>query len=130
MISRFSRGAFATLSIVLLGILPGVAAQPDSQSLAQRGQGAFEKGAFTQAADDWHKAVDLFRSQGNTNAEIRTSVSLAGAYESLGQYQSAVQILDGALTRAREAQDRSLIAFVEWKLGAALILTQESERAD
>lgn len=82
------------------------------------------------AADDWQKAAEGFRSRGNPNAEIRASVSLAGAYQSLGQYQTAVQLLDGALARARETQDRSLIAFVEWKFGAALILTQEPERAD
>src|SRR5436190_18939758 len=108
MISRLSHRICAGLGMVLFMTLAGMslqAAQSDSQNLVEQGQHAFATGAFSQAADNWHKALELFRAQGNTNAEIRTSLSLAGAYQSLGQYQPAVQLLDKTLARTEATQD-------------------------
>ncbi len=104
-------------------------AQIESKNLVEQGQRAFETGAFGDAAADWQKALELFRNQGNTNAEIQTSVSLAGVYQAIGQHQSAVQILEQALAQAKQAKDRSMITLAGWKLGAALLMTQEPERA-
>jgi len=113
--------------LALLGATTGIGA--DSQALFDQGQRAFQIGAFSQAAADWQKAVEAFRSQRNTNKEILASVSLASAYQSLGQQRRAVQILEDALARAEITGDRSRIALVKGKLGAALILTQDKERA-
>ena len=101
----------------------------DARNLVDQGQQAFQNGAFSQAAADWQKAVESFRSQGNTNAEILTSISLASAYQSIGQQKRAVQILEGALARAEKAGDRLRVALVKGKLGAALILAMDSDRA-
>ena len=95
---------------------------------ACQGQRAFQNGAFSQAATDWQKAVDAFRSQGNTNAEIQTALSLASAYQAIGQQRGAVQLLQETLTRAERAGDHALVTLVKSKLGAGLILTLESER--
>jgi len=112
----------------LLCVATGIIA--DSRDLADQGQRAFQNGDFSQAAIDWQKAVDSFRSQGNTNAEILTSVSLASAYQSIGQQRRAVQALEDALGRAETTGDRSRVTWVKSKLGAALIMTLEAERAD
>src|SRR5438552_7818691 len=101
----------------------------DSRALVAQGQRAFRNGAFSQAAADWQKAVESFRSEGNTNAEILASVSLASAYQSIGQQRRAVQILEDALARAEKTGDRSRVTLVKSKLGAALIMTLEVERA-
>jgi CHAT domain-containing protein/uncharacterized protein HemY len=101
----------------------------DSRGLVDQGQRAFQNGAFSQAAADWQKAVESFRSQGNTNAEILASVALASAYQSIGQQRRAVQILEDALVRAEMTGDHSRETLVKSKLGAALIMTLESERA-
>src|SRR6266567_6488765 len=101
----------------------------DSRVLVDQGHRAFQNGAFSQAAADWQEAVESFRSQGNTNAEILTSVSLASAYQSIGQQQRAVQILEDALARAEKTGDRSRVTLVKSKLGAALVMTLETERA-
>lgn len=117
--------------LILLTALLGatVAAAANSVDLVERGQRACEKGAFSQAVTDWQKAVESFRRQGNTNAEIQTSLSLAGAHQSLGQQRRAAQILQDTLARAESSGDRSLVMLVKSRLGAALILTLESERA-
>ena len=115
------------LLLAWLGMSIAVVANP--QDLVDQGQRAFQKGAFSQAATDWQRAVELFRSQGNTNAEIQTSLSLASAYQSLGQQRRAVQILEETLVRAESTGDRARVTLVKSKLGAALILTLEAERA-
>jgi len=113
------------LLLALLCVADGLIAD----SLVAQGQLAFQNGAFSQAAADWEKAVESFRSQGNTNAEILTSVSLASAYQSIGQQRRAVQILENALASAEETGNRSRVTLVKSKLGAALIMTSEAERA-
>src|SRR5438477_1401128 len=115
------------LLLALLRVANGIIA--DSRVLVDQGQRAFQNGAFSQAAADWQKAVESFRNQGNTNAEILASVSLASAYQSIGQQRRAVQILEDALARAEKTGDRSRVTLVKSKLGAALIMTLEAERA-
>ena len=119
-----AKGLF--LLMALLCITLRTIANP---GLVDQGQRAFQDGAFSQAANHWQKAVDSFRREGNTNAEIQTSLSLASAYQSIGQQRRAVQILEEALVRAQNTGDRSRITLVKSKLGAALIMTLETERA-
>ena len=116
---------FATLLLV-----SNAWAGPDPQGLADKAQRAFQSGAFGQAAADWQAALAIFRSQGNTNAEILTSISLASAYQSLGQQRRAVEVLESTLTDAEATRDPSRMALVKSKLGAALLMTQEPDRAE
>jgi CHAT domain-containing protein len=73
--------------------------------------------------------LESFHRQGDTNAEILTSISLARAYQSIGQHRRAVQVLEQALTRAEQTGDGSCATLVKANLGAALVLTLEPERA-
>jgi CHAT domain-containing protein len=133
MISRLSQKKAARFGLALVITLVGMtleAAQTNSQQLVEQGQRAFQTGAYGQAAIDWEKAVEDFRSQGNTNAEIRTSISLASAYQAMGQLRRAVQILEDSLSQAAQTRDRSLITLAEWKLGAALVMTSEPQRGE
>jgi CHAT domain-containing protein/uncharacterized protein HemY len=125
------RAAFKRRLLLLLALLC-VASEviADARALVAQGQRAFENGDFRQAAADWQMAVESFRSQGNTNAEILTSVSLASAYQSIGQHRRAVQVLENALARAEKTGDRSRVTLVKSKLGTALIMTLEAQRAD
>jgi CHAT domain-containing protein len=105
----------------------GAALQP--KLLVEEGQRAFQKGDFSEAAVQWQQALEVYRKQGNTNAVIDTSVSLAAALQSAGQQRRAVEILTDALAGAEGTHDRSRITFVKTKLGAALVLTPETDRA-
>src|SRR5712671_5067688 len=95
--TKFSLLRCLLLLLALLRVANGIIA--DSRVLVDQGQRAFQNGAFSQAAADWQKAVESFRGEGNTNAEILTSVSLASAYQSIGQQRRAVQILEDAIAR-------------------------------
>ncbi len=124
------RTPFGQCSLLLLALL--CMANPvigDSRNLADQGQRAFQNGAFNEAAADWEQAVKTFRSERNTNAEILASISLASAYQSIGQQRRAVQTLEDALGRIEKAGDRSRVTLVKSKLGAALLMTLETERA-
>src|SRR6266496_5020055 len=105
--TQFSLLGCLLLLLGLLCVANGIIA--DSRVLVDQGQRAFQNGAFSQAAADWQKAVESFRSQGNTNAEILTSVSLASAYQSIGQQRRAVQILEDTLARAETMGDPSRV---------------------
>src|SRR5437016_4218172 len=125
--TKFSLLQCLLLLLALFWVANGIIA--DSAVFVDQGQRAFQSGAFGQAAADWQKAVESFRSQGKTNAVILASVSLASAYQSIGQQRRAVQILEDALARAEKTGDRSRVTLVKSKLGAALIMTLEVERA-
>ncbi len=127
--SKTTFALLACLSLLTTFLCAANGIIADSGVLVDQGQRAFQNGAFSQAAANWQKALESFRSQGNTNAEILASVSLASAYQSIGQQRRAVEILEDALARAETTGDRSRVTLVKSKLGAALIMTLETERA-
>jgi CHAT domain-containing protein len=120
-----ARSDRCVLLLALFGMALGAMANP----LVDAGQRAFQKGAFSEAAAHWQKAVETFRSQGNTNAAIQTSLSLARACQSIGQHRRAVQILEDTLARAEMTGDRTRVTPVKGKLGAALLMTREMDRS-
>jgi tetratricopeptide (TPR) repeat protein len=101
------------LPLALLATTIGAGA--NAPDLVDQGQRAYQTGAFSQAAAYWQTALESFRSQGDTNAEIQTSLSLASACQSIGQQRRAVQILEDALVRAEKAGNR--VNLVKSKLG-------------
>src|SRR5437773_1809304 len=58
----------------------GYAAVNNGQLLEQ-GQRAFDNGRFSQAAEQWQKALNSYRRQGDMEAVIRTSILLADGYQ-------------------------------------------------
>ncbi len=96
---------------------------------ATKGQRAPETGDASLSADSLEKALESFRKAGNTNAEVRTAVELAGAYQTLGQHRRAVQVLENALGRAEKSGQRSDTLRLRHQLGAALVMTLEFDRA-
>ena len=115
--------------LVLVGLRAANGVLGAGETYADQGHAVFAKGDFSQAAMDWQKAVDLYRRERNTNAEIRASLSLSEAYQSLGQHREALQVLEGALGLAEKAGNRSLVTLAKSRLGAALTMTLEPERA-
>lgn len=133
MISRLPLHTLATAGtawVLFMSAPAGRAAEVDSEILFKRAQTAFEAGSFSKAAADWASAAEACRSRHDTNGEVRASIALASAYQSLGQYRVAVPLLETALNRAGQTREQSLITLAKWKLGAALVMTQESQRAD
>lgn len=114
--------------LVLLSLLQAL--QADPTSLAEQGADAFRKGDFGQAIPHWEQAVEEFRRQGDRHAAVMTTLSLASAYQAIGHQRHAVEILEAALTQAEETALPSLVARAQGGLGAALVLTRETQRAD
>lgn len=130
-IARLSLRRRLAFGLILLVALVGVAqgALADTSALLDQAQRAFERGAFSLAAEDWQQAIGSFHNEKNRRAEILTSVSLATAYQAIGDQRLAVRILQDALDSAEKLGDRRIALTVKSKLGAALILTLDTERA-
>lgn len=124
-----ARSVFGTILLMSWCLGCQVEAAPDPEALVNQGQSAFETGKFSQAALNWEKALDAYRHQGNTNAQITTSLALAGATQALGQHKHAVELLQNALDLAQSSGNPSRVTLVKSKLGAALVMTQETQRA-
>ena len=95
----------------------------------EEGQGAFDKGKFSEAAEQWQRALNHYREQGNGRVKIRTSISLAAACQAIGQHRRAVQTLESALACAKSSGAPSQLPLLKSRLGAALTMTRERERA-
>jgi CHAT domain-containing protein len=108
----------------------GATAPLDNATLVEQAQLAADRGDDASAVGLWEKAAESLRHQGNTNAELSASMSLAEACQAIGQQRRAAQILESALARAEGTGDRSVICRVKARLGAALVLTQEAPRAE
>ncbi len=117
------------LTLVIACQALALCAATDPRTLVDEGQHSFEIGNFSQAAASWEKAVELYRRQGDTKSEISTLVILASACQSLGQHRHAVDLLESALDRANSGHEQALVPLVKSKLGAALLMTQETQRA-
>ncbi len=120
-------GLCLLILLAFIGVVRGTPA--DMPALVEQAQREFQRGAFSQAAEDWQTAIRSFHQQGNTRAEVLTQVSLAAAYQAIGDQRLAVRVLEDALASAEKGGDRAVALTVKSKLGAALILTLETERA-
>jgi len=97
--------------------------------LTDEGQRAYDKGRFSEAAEQWQTELDQYREQGNAEAEIRVSIALAGACQAIGQHRRSVRTLESALALAESSGAQSQLALLKSRLGAALTMTREPGRA-
>ena len=125
-----SRRWILRCSVLLLIAFHGlVHAAANNGQFVEQGRRAFNSGHFSQAAEQWQKAVNGFRRQNDIEAVVRTSIHLADAYEALGQYRRAVDVLEGALSAATSTKAPKQVLLAKSRLGAALVMTRELERA-
>jgi CHAT domain-containing protein len=130
------RGFSGRLAVPLCGLwllvasgLSPAAEVNDPIMFMEEGQRAFDKGKFSEAAEQWQRALNHYREQSNGEAEIRTSISLAAACQAIGQHRRAVQTLESALACAKSSGAPSQLPLLKSRLGAALTMTREWERA-
>lgn len=106
------------------------AAAADGPALVRQGESAFERGAFGRAAALWEQALAEFRGSGQSEQEVATTLSLAGAYQALGQHRRALPLLESAVERTRTPEGASRAALALARLGAALTMTREFDRSE
>jgi CHAT domain-containing protein len=98
-------------------------------SAAEDGRRAFERGAFSEAIARWRTAMETSSKRGDVDAEVEARVNLAEAHQAIGQHRRAVQILEQAVLRSDRSENRSVKAIARSKLGAALTMTLQLDRA-
>jgi CHAT domain-containing protein len=102
----------------------------DPLSFEERARTAFARGAFSEAASAWEQSLAAPDSQRPSEARVLTSVSLAGAYQALGQQRRAVQLLESTLNAAQQVPGQAQLPLVQARLGGALLLTLDLDRAE
>ena len=128
--SGFSRLVAIRLCGLWLLVFSSLApAAVSDHRLTDEGQRAFDKGRFSEAAEQWQTELDQYREQGNAEAEIRVSIALAGACQAIGQHRRSLQTLESALALAESSGAQSQLALLKSRLGAALTMTREPGRA-
>lgn len=96
---------------------------------SENAHAATQRGDFGQAVVHWQKALDQSRKKKDLSSEVGISISLADAYQSLGQLRNAIRVLEEARVKSERGGTRQEVTRIKAKLGATLSLTQESERA-
>jgi CHAT domain-containing protein len=106
-----------------------VSEDPSPEHNLTQGLRFYQSGAFEEAATNWLEAARIYKQQAKLLAHSTALVQLSRAYQALGQYRKALQILSEALESAKQTGDRSHIAAVLGSLGNAYLLTGASVEA-
>jgi CHAT domain-containing protein/lipopolysaccharide biosynthesis regulator YciM len=122
-----TKKAFAYVLAVALAAQVSAAT---ADSMLAEGRRAYQRGAFDEAASKWQKAAEEYGREGKAPAQIEAMIDLATAYQALGQQRRAVQILETAAQIAGKSGDRKSLTLVKSRLGAALLLTLQMDRAE
>lgn len=128
-LSRARAGWVLGLALLLAPSL-GIAADSSPPDPDQRARQAFDRGAFAEAAAAWERHLTQLDAHQRPADHILASVSLAGAYQALGQHRRAHQLLERTLASSQQAPGQPHLALVQARLGGALLLTLDLERAD
>ncbi len=126
---------FAGLIIIGINLFACIAKPMSPTPLAQaeqlfaQGLTRFEHGQFEQAIPLWQQAAQLYELTDKIKY-IQTVINLAEAYQQIGHYQSAVELLENkALTTAKALDDNKLLAAVHNSLGPIYFFLGQTNRA-
>ena len=91
---------------------------------------AFHQGHFEQAITHWSKAIDVFRTEDDTQKERDTIIHMADAYQALGRYPQALSHLKLALTSANTDNNVTLQASLSGSIGSVYLLSGAFQQAE
>jgi CHAT domain-containing protein/Tfp pilus assembly protein PilF len=121
---------FTTATVLALADLAQGTAESPAQTAMTRGRAAFDKGNFEAAAAEWESAAKQFARAKDNVSQVSSLVSLAGAYQSLGQHKLASDTLDSARGIATKAGDRAGILAVKSSFGSLLTAMRRDDEAE
>lgn len=101
---------------------------PDEQM--NQGTESFNKGHFAEAIRKWEDALKLYEKTRNTAGQIDALSHQAKAYQSLGRYEKAGEILRLAEAMAQETGDRMRLAMIMEGLGQVCQFTGQFDQAE
>lgn len=90
---------------------------------------AFERGAFSTALAHWKQAAELYKSSGNTPAQVEALVLSSQASLGLGQSKQALQSLELALGLAQKSGDPLVEAPILGHLGRTYLTMRQLPQA-
>ncbi|MDR4505448.1 MAG: CHAT domain-containing protein [Candidatus Scalindua sp.] len=96
---------------------------------SEQAQTSFHQGDFERAIANWAKAVNLYSEQGMEEKQIEAITRLSRAYESIGQYKSALKNLEHALVLSEKSGNLALIASCLGNIGNVYIATGNFDKA-
>ncbi len=98
-------------------------------SSMREGALAFERGAFSTALSHWKQAAELYKSSGNTPAQVEALVLSSQASLGLGQSKQALQSLELALGLAQKSGDPLVEAPILGHLGRTYLTMRQLPQA-
>lgn len=98
-------------------------------SSIREGALAFERGAFSTALSHWKQAAELYKSSGNTPAQVEALVLSSQASLGLGQSKQALQSLELALGLAQKSGDPLVEAPILGHLGRTYLTMRQLPQA-
>lgn len=101
---------------------------PADQLMAQ-GSAAFQRGQFERAVVVWQQASNRYAEEGKRNQQFDALLALSDAYQSLGQSQSALEVLELARTLIKDTEDDLRNAALLGSLGKAYWLSGATDQA-
>ena len=90
---------------------------------------AFERGAFSAALSHWKRAAELYKSSGNTPAQVEALVLSSQASLGLGQSKQALQSLELALGLAQKSGNPLVEAPIIGHLGRTYLTMRQLPQA-
>jgi CHAT domain-containing protein/Tfp pilus assembly protein PilF len=122
------------LALSITGILSitGVvdAAEPAANTLVERAQDAFRRGALEDAAMAWTEAARLYERQGDAARRQSALTRLGRLQSALGRYIEAAATLKTALQIAESSGDQARAAAIAAELGNVYIAVGPPETAE
>lgn len=98
-------------------------------SSMKEGAREFERGAFGTALSHWKRAAELYKSSGNTPAQVEALVLSSQASLGLGQSKQALQSLELALGLAQKSGDPLVEAPILGHLGRTYLTMRQLPQA-
>ncbi|CUS37113.1 conserved exported hypothetical protein [Candidatus Nitrospira nitrosa] len=98
-------------------------------SSMKEGAREFERGAFGTALSHWKRAAELYKSSGNTPAQVEALILSSQASLGLGQSKQALQSLELALGLAQKSGDPLVEAPILGHLGRTYLTMRQLPQA-
>jgi CHAT domain-containing protein len=100
-----------------------------AEQLRAQGLTRFERGQFEQAIPQWQQAAQLYEPADKIKY-LQTLINLAEAYQRVGHYQPALELLENkALTTAEAVDDNKMLAAVHNSLGPVYFFLGQVDKA-
>lgn len=109
--------------------LPATSEVSSADTYMAQGLNFYQRGDFEQALLNWTESVRLYEQAGNLSKQCEAFIRLSQTYQSVGQYQKAIETLETALVLANSIDDRAKVASVLSTVGNIYVVIGPADKA-